>query len=81
MARLGQASRGHISAACAGPLTLAARTPALFFPFALQEEIYKARLTGIKREEDMVKADFSRLEMEKMVYIRCGGRKSGRSIE
>ena len=36
----------------------------------LQEEIFKARLAAIKRDEDALKAENGRLEMEKNLHIR-----------
>ena len=35
-----------------------------------QEEIFKARLAALKREEEMLRGELSRLETEKMSYIR-----------
>ena len=36
----------------------------------MQEEVFKARLAALKREEDMVKTEAARLEAEKLAYIR-----------
>ncbi len=36
----------------------------------LQEEVYKARLSALKREEEMVRQDAARLEAEKFAHMR-----------
>lgn len=41
-------------------------------PLDLQEEIYKQRLAALKREEDMMRGELSRLEAEKVAHIRRG---------
>ncbi|KDD75352.1 protein kinase, partial [Helicosporidium sp. ATCC 50920] len=38
--------------------------------WVIQEEIYKARLSALKREEEMLKAEMQHLEGEKASYIR-----------
>lgn len=38
----------------------------------VQEELYKARLGALKREEDMVRQEAARLDTEKAAYIRWG---------
>lgn len=39
-------------------------------PAPLQEEIYKQRLAALKREEDMLRGELGRLEVEKLAHIR-----------
>ena len=39
----------------------------------LQEEIFKARLQALKREEELARGELARLEAEKMAHIRCVG--------
>jgi hypothetical protein len=36
----------------------------------VQEEIFKARLAAIKREDELLRGELARLESEKMTHIR-----------
>lgn len=58
----------------------------------LQEEIFKARLQALKREEELARGELARLEAEKMAHIRCvcvwlqlltggWGRQQGQAVE
>lgn len=38
--------------------------------WVLQEEVYKTRLSALKREEDGLRSELARLELEKMAFIR-----------
>lgn len=38
--------------------------------WVLQEEVYKTRLAALKREEDGLRSELARLELEKMAFIR-----------